>query len=75
LNSAHDPREPHGYRAADRAPAGAGKQMWGLEDKIMATPAHTPAGMAAKARIAFNEAETASDEPAARRMIQSLARD
>jgi hypothetical protein len=43
-------RRPRGYRAAERAIDAAGKRLWDLECKIIGTPAHSLAGIIAKAR-------------------------
>ncbi len=51
-HSSKEPRKPRGYRVAERASKAADKRMYALEDKVWSTPAHTPAGMAAKAGLA-----------------------
>jgi hypothetical protein len=68
------PRKPRGYRKAERAQLAAQKRQARLADKIFATPARTPAGLTAKARVAIVEMSPSAGEPDADIGI-SLARD
>lgn len=68
-----NPRTPRGYWAAQRAYKAAEERCYELEDQVFATPARTPAGLAAKARMAIEEARSVDDYVGT--ILEYLARD
>jgi hypothetical protein len=68
-----NPRTPRGYWAAQRAHKAAEERCYELEDQVFATPARTPAGLAAKARMAIEEARSVDDYVGT--ILEYLARD
>ena len=68
-----NPRTPRGYWAAQRAHKAAEERCYELEDQVFATPARTPAGLAAKARMAIEETRGVYDYVGT--ILEYLARD
>jgi len=68
-----NPRTPRGYWAAQRAHKAAEERCYMLEDQVFATPARTPAGLAAKARMAIEETRGVYDYVGT--ILEYLARD
>jgi hypothetical protein len=68
-----EPRKSRGYRKVGRAQQAAAHRQARLEDRIFATLARTPAGLAAKARLAIVETKGMDDYVAP--ILEHLARD
>jgi hypothetical protein len=68
-----NPRTPRGYWVAQRAHKAAEERCYELEDQVFATPARTPAGLAAKARVAIEETRGVDDYVGT--ILENLARD